>query len=506
MSSALAPFNKAYSKHLVALMNFLHPEAGYTNDTVFPLDLLAHITSSDIARWLKLRAYGDPDPDPNAHPLAGRANSIKFYKKALSYYMVNKLTAWNEVTSCGNPTKSARVNQLIREIKRAEVRRLGKKTLARRALEPSEFEFTIATLARKGEADIKAAYMVTAAAKFQFHMMARLDDTCRFEERDLKPHPMFPFALLARMCWSKNVYEERDAPDQIVLGCMDHNYCVLLALSIYLETWIGKGIGNGNRFLFGVSDNPERTKSLVYNTLKKVWDSPEFVPQAEGLLGTHSFRKYPCTYARRNGCSKDDVDTRGRWRHLRVSDIYTEINLPYPDAKVAAILCIGGPCKYVLRNGSGISDQWLSENVVPCMLDRIQRNVSLVLALPLLWACFDPRMESFVPQGLRARIRDAYDRIRVLNDDVNPVKRVLCIVTGYENLVQIDEIVEIRDGDHYAPDEPADANEEQRQHGGLVGIAAVSSNLCSEHVNASRIARCEIKFGVAAAFCEANES
>ena len=161
------------------------------------------------------------------------------------------------------------MNQLIKDIKWAEVRKLGKETVARRPSEPSEFQYTIAVLARKGEADIKAAYMVTAAAKFQFHMMARLDDTCRFEESDLKPHPLFPFALLARMCWSKNVYEERGAPDQIILGCMDHRYCVLLALGIYLKIWISTGIGNANNFLFGVSDNPERTKSLVYNTLKK---------------------------------------------------------------------------------------------------------------------------------------------------------------------------------------------------------------------------------------------
>jgi hypothetical protein len=85
--------------------------------------------------------------------------------------------------------------------------------------------------------DIKRKYMVSTAAKFQFHLIARLDDTCRFEECDLKPHPQFPFALLAKMCWSKNVREERDAPDQIVLGAMDFRYCILLALGVYLETW-----------------------------------------------------------------------------------------------------------------------------------------------------------------------------------------------------------------------------------------------------------------------------
>ncbi len=75
-------------------------------------------------------------------------------------------------------------DQLIKDIKSAEVRKLGKKTIASHPLEPSEFEYTIAVLTSKDEADVKAAYMVTAAAKFQFHMMAWLDDTCRFEESD----------------------------------------------------------------------------------------------------------------------------------------------------------------------------------------------------------------------------------------------------------------------------------------------------------------------------------
>ena len=37
------------------------------------------------------------------------------------------------------------------------------------------------------------------------------------------------------MCWSKNVQEERDAPDQILLGAMDLCYCVLVGDKPELE-------------------------------------------------------------------------------------------------------------------------------------------------------------------------------------------------------------------------------------------------------------------------------
>ena len=109
-------------------------------------------------------------------------------------------------------------------------------------------------------------------------------------------------------------------------------------------------VGIANPYLFGDTGDPIKTKKSVYGTLKRyVWDKPEFQRQAEDPIGTHSLRKYPSTRARRCGCSKDDVDNRVRWRKLRVQDRYVSINLPYPDAKVAAALCVGGPCRYALK-------------------------------------------------------------------------------------------------------------------------------------------------------------
>jgi hypothetical protein len=123
---------------------------------------------------------------------------------------------------------------------------------------------------------IEKKYMIPACCKFQYTMVARLDDTCRLEEQDLKPNPQFPFTLLCRMCWSKNVLEERDAPDQILLGAMDRCYCVLLALGIFLEVWCEAEVGIANPYLFGDTGDPIKTKKSVYATLKRhVWDKPE---------------------------------------------------------------------------------------------------------------------------------------------------------------------------------------------------------------------------------------
>jgi len=46
--------------------------------------------------------------------------------------------------------------------------------------------------------------------------------------------------------------------------------------------------------------------------------------------------------------------------------VYDDIELPYPDAKIAALLCVGGPIKYQLRENSGITNEWiLNSYVIP---------------------------------------------------------------------------------------------------------------------------------------------
>ena len=52
-------------------------------------------------------------------------------------------------------------------------------------------------------------------------------------------------------------------------------------------------------------------------------------------------RKYASTHARKNGCSKDEQDIRGCWKKgKRNSDVYDNIEIPFPDAKVAGISLI----------------------------------------------------------------------------------------------------------------------------------------------------------------------
>lgn len=51
---------------------------------------------------------------------------------------------------------------------------------------------------------------------------------------DIKSNRQHPFALGVQMVWSKNIHEEQDAVQQIVLGSMDAHLCPLIALGLYL--------------------------------------------------------------------------------------------------------------------------------------------------------------------------------------------------------------------------------------------------------------------------------
>jgi len=350
----------------------------------------------------------------------------------------------NRFSKEGNPTRSIEVQTLIKDVRLAEVRKQGAPSKARRPLHKSEFEQTIKLL--ETNHDIQLRYMVPASARFFYNMIARVDDTAEFKKEDLKPHTQFDFALQVKMCWSKNIREERESPDQILIGANDPMYCVLLSLAIYLEVWFGAGEEH-NQFLFGKGDTAKKNLRLMSKAFRDTWKRPDFVKVKPGLLGTHSLRKFPCTMARNAGCSKDETDHRGRWRKRRVSDRYVDINLPYPDAKVAGKLCIGGPIKYALKQDCGLDREWLRSHVVPNIVacTAFSEGVADVLALPLLWASFESTV--CMPDYIRDRITTAYSAI-TNNLQGNPVVKVPLLIIGHDDIVDIQPILSTNDGIH----------------------------------------------------------
>lgn len=437
--------DRLYKPVLVKFISFLDG-IEYPRDTTFPLERLSAITAEDVVRWLKLKAWGDENPAPGALPLSTRSNTLMQHKKSISYYMPQQSIGWNPLTLTGNPTRSREVRDLIQYVKKKEVRNQGKNSQARRALVDVEFLATLEKL--NSTNDVRKQFMIPACMKMQFHLIARIDDACHMVWRELKPHPHFTFALLVRMRWSKNVMEERDAPQQIVLGARDPKYCVLLALGIYGEINALTGaLREDSEFLFGHTAVATRNKMYIASTLGSIWSDAGFERTGgDDPIGSHSIRKYSTTKARQSGCGKDDVEDRARWRRQnRVSNRYTDIELPYPDAKVAASLAIGGPVKYSVREGAPVTRDWLFEHVIPNLVrvkgNALSPDVLWVLGLPVLWACFEVSMVGYIPDNVRQRVRESYGQLEGGDIAINPVIRIDLAITGQEGELNITEIV-----------------------------------------------------------------
>ena len=87
---------------------------------------LNSITPNDIVRYFKFKVYGDADVDEETTIASlGRASSLMMYKKSISSFMISDYQ-YNDETGTGNPTKSKRVNKLIRHVGRRQVQGNGK--------------------------------------------------------------------------------------------------------------------------------------------------------------------------------------------------------------------------------------------------------------------------------------------------------------------------------------------------------------------------------------------
>ncbi len=134
---------------------------------------------------------------------------------------------------------------------------------------------------------------------FQFHMLARLDDTCNVLRGNIKVHPNFKFALVTRLNWAKNCNKERDTPWQIMLGSLDSSFCVLISLALWLVTFFRElPYAKLSPYVFGFSPDcwfPEGGTSSKQVIRKMIALAIKEMVNLIGLLGAHSVLKFGVT-------------------------------------------------------------------------------------------------------------------------------------------------------------------------------------------------------------------
>ena len=92
------------------------------------------------------------------------------------------------------------------------------------------------------------------------------------------------------------------------------------------------------------------------------------------------------------------MEIRGRWKggcNGRVVNLYINVKQLPTDGKVAAILCVGQPVKYKLKEGTALTRDWLFVNVVPGIrehfADDAANKIADVLALPCCGHAWIPK-------------------------------------------------------------------------------------------------------------------
>jgi hypothetical protein len=178
-----------YKCILASFMSFLHNCAvgsEYPHDHVHAIEVLTAVTPNDVLRYLNLKTFGTTEPAGDANPSSAHANSLAMDKKAMLYLMPN-CNAWSGTRFEGNPTRSVLVNALIKRVTKKEARKQEVDLQSQRPMLGQEFvvmndllNWNVLSVGRRGEGAHDVfwkRYGILAMVNFQFHLIARVDDS-----------------------------------------------------------------------------------------------------------------------------------------------------------------------------------------------------------------------------------------------------------------------------------------------------------------------------------------
>jgi hypothetical protein len=135
---------KTYERVLDSLISSVYRlEAGnvYSIECEYTDNEKRQVMPEELVRWLNLQTFGLPNPGPDdesIRPLVC-ANTLAFWKQAISFYMPDRLHVWRSGSKDGNPTKSAEVNDFVKRIKKLEARKQGADSKSWRPMLETEF-------------------------------------------------------------------------------------------------------------------------------------------------------------------------------------------------------------------------------------------------------------------------------------------------------------------------------------------------------------------------------
>ncbi len=81
-----------------------------------------------------------------------------------------------------------------------------------------------------------------------------------------------------------------------------------------------------------------------------------------------------------------------------MSDVYNDVEWPYPDAKVATVLCGGGPCIYATNSAvdAAMMNSFILSHIVP--------DVRTAHGKALMWLITSSVADVYVPVELKDQV------------------------------------------------------------------------------------------------------
>ena len=201
-----------YKPYLVRFISFKHGRVYDVNQDFSNIELDS-FTPQQLVRYMRLKGYGTPDPPPHANPTEGRAPTLLFIKKIISFFMPNRLVVCNELANppVGNPTKSVPMNNLIKSVKRQEARKQGKPSQARKPFEAHEYKTLIEILDNLD--DKESSCLTSAIYRFQSAIVGRIDECAKVESSNIRRN-MFNIvnSVYVHKCAGKKKSTKKEMP------------------------------------------------------------------------------------------------------------------------------------------------------------------------------------------------------------------------------------------------------------------------------------------------------
>ena len=113
----------AYKVHALKCLNLANTTS-YTRDYQFTTEELLSLTPIYVISYGNLKAYGTLDPYLKVdNPMHYCLITVEYTIKAISYYLPNRLVAWDIGKKSGNPTWSVEMTELIKTVKKRKSRK-----------------------------------------------------------------------------------------------------------------------------------------------------------------------------------------------------------------------------------------------------------------------------------------------------------------------------------------------------------------------------------------------